>query len=494
MSETINELNTTQLWDTYELSALEAKKKKYQEIANDQRKSEQERKKALEEIKGLETQIAGITQNQVRLKKQSATEVFNMALAQQGFNRYLSDAQIYDVVKLSGSKENLQLAKQYQTLMAKANGAVAKDTVTTTSPTTGISVTQTIPYSESEKEHFRQMVQDLQNQFDSPIYIDAILALSEAPDGPDSMLARYVNMTGEVNRSTEALQTQQGSQQEVFKAVEDTVTAQQGSLVWLQQQYGLAVHLRDSYERGTREWENQVQVVRDLASELERVERITELLHSNSLAQIIEPGAIQGIETSRTGIEKINADLQQFAGSVESQEAQTGFWENMGSVFTDLWGSSAEVGKLFNTSAQAIQQFAGDSEAGAIAANSMMLAQQGLAIATGVAQAVMLPFPANIPAIATTIAAITSAFSVIGSFATGGIVGGGSYTGDHLLARVNSGEMILNKAQQSNLFHMVSGGMNYTGSPQMVVLSTRLRGKDIEISGNNYRKIQSKLG
>lgn len=69
MSETINELNTTQLWDTYELSALEAKKKKYQEIANDQRKSEQERKKALEEIKGLETQIAGITQNQVRLKK-----------------------------------------------------------------------------------------------------------------------------------------------------------------------------------------------------------------------------------------------------------------------------------------------------------------------------------------------------------------------------------------------------------------------------------------
>lgn len=43
-------------------------------------------------------------------------------------------------------------------------------------------------------------------------------------------------------------------------------------------------------------------------------------------------------------------------------------------------------------------------------------------------------------------------------FAEGGIVGGSSYRGDRLTARVNSGEMILNKNQQANLFSLVAGG------------------------------------
>lgn len=48
-----------------------------------------------------------------------------------------------------------------------------------------------------------------------------------------------------------------------------------------------------------------------------------------------------------------------------------------------------------------------------------------------------------------TIAAIKSATA--GSYAEGGIIPGSSYSGDNLLASVNSGEVILNRAQQSNL-------------------------------------------
>ena len=43
-------------------------------------------------------------------------------------------------------------------------------------------------------------------------------------------------------------------------------------------------------------------------------------------------------------------------------------------------------------------------------------------------------------------------------FEQGGIVPGSSYTGDNMLARVNSGEMILNQQQQSQLFNMANGG------------------------------------
>lgn len=47
---------------------------------------------------------------------------------------------------------------------------------------------------------------------------------------------------------------------------------------------------------------------------------------------------------------------------------------------------------------------------------------------------------------------------VVPSFATGGIVGGTSYTGDRVQANVNSGEMILTYAQQKRLFDIANGG------------------------------------
>lgn len=78
------------------------------------------------------------------------------------------------------------------------------------------------------------------------------------------------------------------------------------------------------------------------------------------------------------------------------------------------------------------------------------------------------------------IAAALAAFSKIPKFAEGGVVGGSSYFGDKLLARVNSGEMILNQGQQARLLSMTEGGnVRVTGD-------VRLNGKDIYISLRNY--------
>lgn len=52
--------------------------------------------------------------------------------------------------------------------------------------------------------------------------------------------------------------------------------------------------------------------------------------------------------------------------------------------------------------------------------------------------------------------------SQVPGFANGGIVGGSSFYGDKILARLNSGELILNKAQQRNLY-----GMMQTSRPQI---------------------------
>ena len=48
--------------------------------------------------------------------------------------------------------------------------------------------------------------------------------------------------------------------------------------------------------------------------------------------------------------------------------------------------------------------------------------------------------------------------SLIPAFESGGIVPGVNYSGDNILARVNSGEMIINKIQQARLMQMISAG------------------------------------
>lgn len=72
-----------------------------------------------------------------------------------------------------------------------------------------------------------------------------------------------------------------------------------------------------------------------------------------------------------------------------------------------------------------------------------------------------VPYPYNFVAAALVGAAATANVAKIagvGSFEQGGIVPGSSFTGDNLQANVNSGEMILNRSQQSQLFNQANGG------------------------------------
>lgn len=78
-----------------------------------------------------------------------------------------------------------------------------------------------------------------------------------------------------------------------------------------------------------------------------------------------------------------------------------------------------------------------------------------------------------------TIAAIKSATS--GSYASGGIIPGNSYSGDNLTANVNSGELILNKAQQGSIASQLSNN----NPMQNLQLSTEISGTNLRIVMNN---------
>ena len=122
----------------------------------------------------------------------------------------------------------------------------------------------------------------------------------------------------------------------------------------------------------------------------------------------------------------------------------------------DMLTSSTEA----ETAATAVNTAITASNTGVSAANTAT--KSGEAMANATASGAKLPFPANLVAIAAGVAAVVGALSMIsGAFADGGIVGGSSWTGDKLMARVNSGEMILNGAQQSRLFAIANGATVY---------------------------------
>ena len=97
----------------------------------------------------------------------------------------------------------------------------------------------------------------------------------------------------------------------------------------------------------------------------------------------------------------------------------------------------------------------------------------------------------NLAAIAAGIAAVVAAFAMIGSFANGGIVGGSSFAGDNLIARVNSGEMILNGQQQKRLFDLLDGGRGSVGGRQEVEFV--IKGKNLVGVSRNYNDKMNKI-
>lgn len=180
----------------------------------------------------------------------------------------------------------------------------------------------------------------------------------------------------------------------------------------------------------------------------------------------------------------------------KASEGTTETFQAMGSMFQS-------VGKMTDDETAAVLNGLG-SIAGSIAEAvpaimSLVGAKSAEAIATGTSEAVKIGFPQNIPAIATTVAAIMSVIgtiaSVAGSFAEGGIISGGSQIGDNMVAKVNSGEMIINGKQQQNLWKAIStGNLGGNTENQISVSNVRVKGSDLYLALKNYSKVKSKSG
>ena len=159
------------------------------------------------------------------------------------------------------------------------------------------------------------------------------------------------------------------------------------------------------------------------------------------------------------------------------------FGESMSFGLADAFsGMSASFVESLGLASTGLQGFAGVMLGTITKLISMLLANAMANAITGGTNAGLATGPAapfTTPAfIATAVAGVIGAFAAIPKFESGGIVGGSSYYGDKLLARVNSGEAIFNQDQQKSLY-------NLTGSAgaQHITVSGVLRGRGAELIG-----------
>ena len=184
---------------------------------------------------------------------------------------------------------------------------------------------------------------------------------------------------------------------------------------------------------------------------------------------------------------KEDIDLnQEYAESLANISGVVG---SMSGLFDDNTASVLQWGVSFlSTVGQAIPkilEMAGANEVEAETARKSAIANMSAAGGEVLKAHAGIPFVGIALGLAG-VAAIIAAMSSMPKYATGGIVPGTSFTGDKVPALLNSGEMILNGSQQSNLFRMLNSGL-YGSLSQKIAPSgnddIRLY-SDVEIKGD----------
>lgn len=288
----------------------------------------------------------------------------------------------------------------------------------------------------------------------------------------DAAQAEYERLQALTDEQIEALY---GSQLEYENALVDAETNAYNTREALAAEHynKNAQRLKDSYDARMAAIDNEY-VLAELEVEQKQAE------YDNLLA--MDDETKRALFENEEAYEKAVAESQQALNDSVAKQIQTRI------------KSVGELGNAFNDLSSALEGYADENEdaakaqkafalAGILMNQAQSISTGALAVAKGVSSAAEIPFPANLPAIISIVAQIGSMIAGVmssitqakqifaeaneaGNFATGGVVGGSSYTGDKMIAHVNSGEGIYTGAQANNLLQEIAnnpsrGGIDY---------------------------------
>jgi len=178
----------------------------------------------------------------------------------------------------------------------------------------------------------------------------------------------------------------------------------------------------------------------------------------------------------------INALGSELASSLETGNAALdAFTGSVIQSFADI--AAAQLAGLIAKQAVATTSLATNA---AVSTGNAVTAATETAAASGPAAAFVLP-----ALVGAAIGFIAASFAGI-KFAHGGIVPGGSFTGDKIPAMLNSGEAVMNSQQQANTLMAIANGNSNSlqGNRQNsnFTLESKLRGKDILLTVKREEK------
>lgn len=189
---------------------------------------------------------------------------------------------------------------------------------------------------------------------------------------------------------------------------------------------------------------------------------------SESLAGSIEP-----IEMDTTAVENYYSALETLDSvSVSASEGMGALGAtvaNLGGVLGEggaAWGGY--VGNIISSIGQALP------------AIEALATAQAAAAATGAALS-----PWNVVAMVAAVSSVIAAIAQVPKFATGGVVPGNMLSGDNVLIRANSGEVVLTKEMAGNIGDALKGGL--AGKVEF-----RIKGDTLVGVLNNHNKIASR--
>ena len=276
------------------------------------------------------------------------------------------------------------------------------------------------------------------------------------------------------------------------------------------------IKLKAEFEEGSiADIEAQIRAIQDrLRNEVLNTGEAMQLQREIDLLELKK----QCIIDSRKPIEKLSAAIEQVPtldGSIIDGDAiaeelqkvidsiqETGLTIDELKDLSDVGESIGYIGEMFSS----LSDVVGDESGKIFAAIGSSISQIGQAIAKisslmmaeGAASVMDLPYPANLAALATVIAAVTGVIGSIASianqqFAEGGIVRGATTIGDFVPARLNAGEMVLNTHQQERLFRMLNNQTVTTTMSDGADVVFTIHGADLQGTLNNYNRKRGRV-
>lgn len=345
---------------------------------------------------------------------------------------------------------------------------------------------------ESEKE-IKKLQEDINKPLEGSLnYWEKMR--SEATQTMNSMVEgseEWVNANEDVKKAEKEIETIQQNRQGI----------QEGSLKQMQSIVSKTQEELSKLKEGTTEWINKKAELDKYSAELDNLnKKMTQDANKQKLAELlkVENPTIENMEeivsllyemrkalagTDTEGLKAIDAQITQWQNrlnKVEFKAPDTSSWDNFNQAMANTATIVNSMANAFQkdtelTAASILQMVATSLPAlGSLisAISALATAESVEAGVAGVAKAVSTSkhWIEAIAAVASVGAAVASAIAAAKKqdikpqrYASGGIVPGTSYTGDRVSAQVNSGEMILNRSQQANLFKMINSGIGAGG-------------------------------